>query len=89
MGMTFPGRVIALTEVGVLIECQDHTRRASTLLLPDITVGECVAVAAGTVIGRLSPHEAAELRAAIEGATDMAARPAPRRPLRGLANLTG
>ena len=65
MCMTFPGRVVSVTDAGALIECQDHLRRASTLLMPDVRIGEFVAVAGGTVIGRLSPEEAAELASLI------------------------
>jgi hydrogenase maturation factor len=79
MCLSFPGEVIAVNDVGAVVQCHDRVRRASTLLLPDIRVGEFVAVAAGTIVGRLSRDEAADLQALIEGATTPP--PAPPAPI--------
>ncbi len=46
---------------GATVDLEGRVRRASTLLLPDVAVGDHVLVAAGTVIRRLDASEAAEL----------------------------
>jgi len=61
-----PGRVVAIDADGATVETDGRRRRANTLILPDIAVGEWVYVAAGTVIQRLAPDEAEAIRAAID-----------------------
>lgn len=69
MCIAFPGLVVEVDAVGAVVETEGRRRRASTLFLPDIAVGDWVAVAAGTIVDRLEPAQAAEiqdiLRAAI------------------------
>jgi hydrogenase expression/formation protein HypC len=84
MCIAFPGLVVEVDEFGALVETDGRRRRASTLFLPDIAVGDWVAVAAGTIVERLEPDQAADiqdlLRTAMaledaegspDGATDM------------------
>ena len=74
MCIAFPGVVVDVDPAGAVVETDGRRRRASTMFLPDIAVGDWVTVAAGTVVDRLHPDEAAEinriLRAAIATAPD-------------------
>jgi hydrogenase assembly chaperone HypC/HupF len=74
MCIAFPGVVVDVDPAGAVVETDGRRRRASTVFLPDIAVGDWVTVAAGTVVDRLHPDEAAEinriLRAAIATAPD-------------------
>lgn len=65
MCLEFPGRVIAIDPTGATIDTEGRQRRASTLLMPDLAIGDWVFVAAGTVIERLEPDEAAHIRATL------------------------
>jgi hydrogenase assembly chaperone HypC/HupF len=83
MCIAFPGVVIAVDSDGAIVETEGRRRRASTLFLPEIAIGDWVTVAAGAVVERLEPDHAADiqemLRAAMtaaleptsEGATDV------------------
>lgn len=62
MCLGFPGRVTAIDVSGATIDTEGRQRRASTLLMPGLAVGDWVFVAAGTVIDRLEPAEAAHIR---------------------------
>jgi len=81
-----PGRVIALDELGAIVETPAHRRRASTLFLPDVAVGDWVTVAAGTIVDRLTAQEAAEIREILDRAGEPGHAvhpepvPVPRRP---------
>lgn len=74
MCIAFPGIVVALHSGGAIVETEGRRRRASTLFLTDIAIGDWVTVAAGTVVERLEPDQAAEiqtmLRAAMTAALD-------------------
>ena len=61
MCMASPARVLAVDESGATIDIDGRVRRASTVLLPDAAAGDDVLVAAGTLIRRLEPAEAADL----------------------------
>jgi len=50
MCLDFPGRVIERTGDSVTVESDGRRRKASTLLYPDLKVGDWVYVAAGTVV---------------------------------------
>ena len=65
MCLTFPGRVIAVDAAGATVETEGRICRASTLLLPDLVPGDWVLVAMGTVLERLEPAHAAEIRDAL------------------------
>jgi len=63
--VTMPGQVLAVDASGATIESDGRRRRASTLLYPDVAVGDWVVVAAGTVVRQLTPAEAMEIRDAL------------------------
>jgi hydrogenase assembly chaperone HypC/HupF len=50
MCLDFPGRVVARTGDSVTVESDGRRRKASTLLYPDVAVGDWVYVTAGTVV---------------------------------------
>lgn len=62
MCIGFPGQVTMVDERGATVRTLDRERRASTLLMPEVVVGDWVYVAAGTIVERLDPAEAAEVR---------------------------
>ena len=61
MCLLSPARVLTVDEAGATIDLDGRVRRASTVLLPDAAAGDDVLVAAGTLIRRLDPAEAADL----------------------------
>ena len=63
-----PGLVVAIDPTGATIETDGRRRRANTLILSDLAVGEWVYVTAGTVIERLAPEEAEAIRTTIDSA---------------------
>lgn len=65
MCIGFPGTVISVDEFGATVDQEGRVRRASTLLIPDITPGDHVFVAAGTIVERLDPDEAELIRATL------------------------
>ena len=62
MCLDFPGRVVERNDDVAVVECEGRMRRASTLLYPDLAVGDWVFVAFGTVIERLDGDTADEIR---------------------------
>lgn len=70
MCIGFPGRVVAIDPLGAIVETEGRRRRASTLLRPDIAIGDWVTVAAGTVVDRLEPGQATEIQALLKAAID-------------------
>lgn len=70
MCIGFPGRVVHVDATGALVETEGRRRRASTLLRPDISVGDYVVVAAGTIVDRLDPDEAEQIRELLQTAAD-------------------
>lgn len=68
MCLGFPGRVVAIDAAGATIDTEGRRRRASTLLMPALALGDWVLVAAGTVIERLEPDEAAVIRTTLHDA---------------------
>jgi hydrogenase expression/formation protein HypC len=68
MCVGFPGRVVAVDELGATVDHEGRTRRASTLLMPDLAPGDWVLVAAGTVVERLDPAEAELMQATLREA---------------------
>ncbi len=65
MCIGFPGRVIAVDAFGAMVETEGRSRRASTLMYPDVAVGEWVFVAAGSIVERLDPEDAELVRATL------------------------
>jgi hydrogenase expression/formation protein HypC len=62
MCIAFPGLVVEVDPFGAVVETDGRRRRASTMFLPDIAVGDWVAVAAGTIVERLEPDQAADIQ---------------------------
>lgn len=69
MCMTIPGRVVAVDADGAIVETSARVRRASTLLHPEVVVGEWVIVAAGTIVERLDDTTAALIRETLRDAS--------------------
>jgi hydrogenase expression/formation protein HypC len=63
-----PGRVVEIDALGAVVDVAGRRRRASMLVLPDVAVGDWVTVAAGTIVNRLDPEEAAEIRRILDAA---------------------
>lgn len=70
----FPGRVVELDVNGAVVETDGRKRRATTLYLPDVAVGDWVTVAAGTIVDRLEPSRAAEIQNLLRTAIDRESR---------------
>lgn len=62
MCLGFPALVVEADETGAVIEFEGERRRVSTLLQPDVTVGDRVFVAGRTIVERLDPKEAEVVR---------------------------
>ena len=65
MCLTAPARVLAIDAAGATILLGGRERRASTLVVPEVAVGDWVVVAAGTILERIDQPEAAYLAAAV------------------------
>jgi hydrogenase assembly chaperone HypC/HupF len=65
MCIGFPGTVTSVDPLGATVDQEGRLRRASTLLIPDVVVGDQVFVAAGTIVERLDPAEAELIRATL------------------------
>ncbi|MBI2763573.1 MAG: HypC/HybG/HupF family hydrogenase formation chaperone [Chloroflexi bacterium] len=65
MCIGFPGTVVSIDEFGATVDQDGRLRRASTLVIPDISIGDQVFVAAGTIVQRLDPDEAELIRATL------------------------
>jgi hydrogenase assembly chaperone HypC/HupF len=65
MCLTAPARVISVDADGATVLFGGHERRASTLVVPEVSVGDWVVVAAGTILERIDQPEAAYLAAAV------------------------
>ena len=61
MCITFPGEIVAIDGDDAVVRVDGTLRRASTLAIPGLIVGDRVIVAAGSVIARLDPTEADEI----------------------------
>jgi hydrogenase assembly chaperone HypC/HupF len=61
MCLDFPGRVIERNDDVVVVDCDGRRRRASTLLYPELKVGDWVYVAAGTVVELLDDATAQQI----------------------------
>jgi hydrogenase assembly chaperone HypC/HupF len=71
MCIGFPGVVVGIDESGAVVEAEGRRRRASSLILPEVAVGDWVTVAAGTIVERLDPAEAAEIQDLLHAAIDL------------------
>ncbi len=63
MCIALPGRVLAVDADGATVDLDGRRRRASTLLLPEVSPGDWVVVAAGTIVERLDPDDAKDIQA--------------------------
>lgn len=68
MCITAPALVVGLDAHVALIELDGRRRRASTLVVPDVAVGDWVMVGAGTILRRLDAREGLELSRTINAA---------------------
>lgn len=79
MCIAAPARVLSIEADHAVVEIGGRVRRASMLRLPAVAAGDWALVAAGTVLRRLEPDEAAELRRLLDGAGSQGAREPRRR----------
>lgn len=70
MCVAYPGRVMAITGEMALVDIDHQSRHASTVLVPETSVGDWVVVAAGVVLRILDPDEASEIRILLDQATN-------------------
>jgi len=69
MCLTAPARVLAIDDDGATVLLAGRPRRASTLVVPEVAVGDWVIVGAGTILERMSDDEATVVSAAVDAAT--------------------
>ena len=75
MCIALPARVIEIQGAVATVERGDgRPMRATTLLLPDVRVGDWVVVTSGTIVERLSESDARQLRDALTEAMEADAR---------------
>ena len=79
MCIVAPGRVIAHQGADVVVAHDGRRRRASTLLVGGLRVGDWVVVGSGAVLKRLEDDEALELLDTIQAARDAVADTPPTR----------
>lgn len=78
MCINAPAQVVDVDAQGAVVDVDARRRRASTLVIPDVAVGDWVMVGAGTVLRRLDPAEAAAIARTIRtAATASGARSKP------------
>lgn len=65
MCLMAPGRVIQLAGDVAIVDVEGRQRRASTLLQPDVVVGDWVVLAGGAVLRRVDDRTAAEMMTAL------------------------
>jgi hydrogenase assembly chaperone HypC/HupF len=61
MCIAAPGRVLAIEADHALVDLDGRVRRASLVRMPEVSVGDWALVAAGSVLRRLDPDEAAQI----------------------------
>jgi len=75
--ITAPGLVVGIDGAFATIDLEGKRRRASTLVVPDVAVGDWVMVGAGTILRRLDAQEGAELARTINSAVAGVLRASP------------
>jgi hydrogenase expression/formation protein HypC len=70
MCVSYPARVLSIEPDAALVDIENQQRRASLLLVPDVQPGDWVVVTAGTIIERLEPEQAAEIRRLLDQAAE-------------------
>jgi len=68
MCIELPGTVVALDGDTARVRYRDRMIRANTIGVPDVAVGDDVVVLAGTIVARLTPTEAADVRSTLDAA---------------------
>jgi hydrogenase assembly chaperone HypC/HupF len=70
MCLSYPGLVLGVDGEGAMVQGEHRAYRAATTLVPDVSPGDFVFVAAGTIIERLDAEEAAEIRRLLDRASE-------------------
>lgn len=73
MCIELPGQVVEVDDTGATVIRDGRLRRASTLFMPDVAPGDWVYLAAGTIVRRLDPEEAAAITATLRDAMSTSA----------------
>ena len=68
MCLDFAAQVTSVEGQVATVDSDGRRRRASTLLIPDIAVGDWVYMALGTIIERLDPSVATSINAELKAA---------------------
>ncbi len=68
MCVAYPGQVLEIEGDMALLAFDRRTSRASTMLVPEVAVGDWVVVAAGAILRIVDPHEAREIRELLDEA---------------------
>lgn len=68
MCVAYPGQVLEIEGDVAIVDTDHRTRRASTMLVPETTVGDWVVVAAGAILRILDADEAVEIRVLLDEA---------------------
>ena len=68
MCVTALARVVAVDGGAATVVLGGRQRRASTLVVPEVAVGDWVIVAAGTILERIGEQEAGQIAAAVDEA---------------------
>lgn len=68
MCLTYPGQVLEVGDDTALVEIDHRRLRASLVLVPDVSIGDWVVVAAGTILEIIDPIEAREILALLNEA---------------------
>ena len=77
MCLSYPAQVLSVDASEAVVRGEHRDYRASTLLVPDVARGDYVIVGAGTILERLEPSEAAEIRAILRDASAIEAATTP------------
>lgn len=77
MCISYPGQVVAIDGGDAVVETTGRRRRATTLLVPDLSVGDWVVVGAGSILRRLDRAEAIALIQTLDAARAVTARMKP------------
>ena len=75
MCIDYPGRVVSLEGDVAVVDAEGRRRRATTLLIGDVAVGEWVTVSAGTIVDRLTAEEASAIQVLLRTAEAASPRP--------------
>lgn len=73
MCLGYAARVLDVDAEGATVEDRGRHRRVSTLLMPDAGPGDWVLVAAGSIVRRLDPEDAAAIAAQLARAEALTA----------------